>query len=290
MLLRSVETKLETACRRESEGLPVRRLFPSHGMEMLDPFLLMDHIGPVTWGPDEASGALEHPHRGFEIVTYLLSGHMEHRDSGGYVAHLGPGDVQWMTAGTGVLLAEVPEAKFRREGGTVSGFRLWVNLPRSKKMSETRYQELHTRVTQSKDGLVRARVIAGEALGVVASIQSQTPVFLHHFSLEPGADHVQPAPVGYNTFAYVFAGQLQVGNEDGQALKVGADQSVVWAADGEAVRLQNTGNTTTELLLAGGVPLNEPVVRDGPFVMNTAQELSQAVADYQAGRFGRIEL
>ncbi len=290
MPLRSVEAKLDTTRMLEGGGFPVRRPFPTHKLDMLDPFLLLDHMGPVTWGPDEAIGAPDHPHRGFETVTYLLSGHMEHKDSAGYVARIGPGDVQWMTAGAGIVHSEMPEPSFKREGGTINGFQLWVNLPRSQKMISPRYQELRTRVTQSDDGLVRARVIAGEALGVSASIETQTPIFYHHFSLEPGAVHLQPAPPDFNTFAYVFGGELDVVGEGGHRTTAADGQAVLWAADGDTVHLGNAGTETTELLLIGGVPLNEPVARYGPFVMNTPQELRQAFDDYQAGKLGRIEM
>ncbi len=285
---RSVKSTLTSTSTVEGGGFPVRRPFPTADMEMLDPFLLLDHMGPVTWPPGEAIGAPEHPHRGFETVTYLLEGHMEHRDSAGHVARLGPGDVQWMTAGAGIIHSELPEAGFRRTGGKVNGFQLWVNLPSISKMTEPRYQELRTRVTESEDGKTKVRVIAGQALGVVASIETRTPIFYLHFSLEPGARHEQPAPAEFNTFAYVAEGQLEIEAGDSTRTRVKEGEAAVLENDGDSVTLVNSGEQKVEVLLIGGVPLNEPVARYGPFVMNTTQELREAFTDYQSGRLGRL--
>jgi redox-sensitive bicupin YhaK (pirin superfamily) len=288
MGVRSVKTKLTATKAMEGGGFPVRRPFPTAEVEMLDPFLLLDHMGPVTWEPGEAIGAPDHPHRGFETVTYLLDGYMEHRDSVGHVAKLGPGDVQWMTAGAGVIHSEMPQASFRRSGGKVNGFQLWVNLPKNAKMSEPRYQELRTRVTESEDGKTKVRVIAGQALGVTASIETRTPIFYLHFTLEPGARHTQATPAEYNTFAYVAEGSLSLEDQAGRTTRVEEGEAAVLDADGDSIVLTNAGDQKAEVLLIGGVPLNEPVARYGPFVMNTTQELRQAFTDYQSGRMGRI--
>jgi redox-sensitive bicupin YhaK (pirin superfamily) len=162
-------------------------------------------MGPVTLGPGEAKGAPDHPHRGFETVTYLLAGRMEHKDSQGNREMLGPGDVQWMTAGAGVIHSEMPEAAFKRRGGRLHGFQLWVNLPRRDKMTPPRYQDVpsaNISVAQSADGTVTVQVIAGEALGAKAVIDTRTPILYLHYALQPGAHVMQRVPTDYNAFAY----------------------------------------------------------------------------------------
>src|ERR687885_91408 len=163
----------------EGEGFLVRRPFPRPGFSFFDPFLLLDEMGPMDLEPGEAKGAPDHPHRGFETVTYMLSGRMEHKDSQGNAGRLGPGDVQWMTAGAGVIHSEMPEREFARTGGRLHGLQLWVNLPRRDKMIKPRYQEIPAQRipnAQTDDGLVSVKIIAGEALGAKAAIETQTPI------------------------------------------------------------------------------------------------------------------
>src|ERR1041384_4809727 len=171
-----IVTSIETL---EGGGFLVRRPFPTASFSDFDPFLLLDEMGPMDVGPGEAKGAPDHPHRGFETVTYLLSGEMEHKDSRGHAGRLRPGDVQWMTAGAGVVHSEMPSAEFQRTGGRIHGFQLWVNLPRREKMTSPRYQEIPAAsipTAQTKDDLVTVRVIAGEALGARAVIETITPI------------------------------------------------------------------------------------------------------------------
>jgi len=274
----------------EGAGFLVRRPFPKSSFSEFDPFLLLDELGPVNLKPGQAKGAPDHPHRGFETVTYVLDGRLEHKDSEGHAGQLNPGDVQWMTAGVGVVHSEMPEAEFTRTGGRLHGIQLWVNLPQRDKMIAPRYQEIGANqipVAHSADGLVTVRVIAGEALGAKAVIETRTPIIYLHFTLQPGAAIAQPIPKDYNTFAYVLDGSGLFGTEQER----GDDgQMVLFAQDGDEVAIANPADADQplDLLLIAGVPLNESVVRYGPFVMNTEAEIMQAIDDYRNGRMGQI--
>jgi quercetin 2,3-dioxygenase len=274
----------------EGGGFLVRRPFPKSSFSDSDPFLLLDEMGPMDVAPGEAKGAPDHPHRGFETVTYLLSGEMEHKDSSGHAGRLRSGDVQWMTAGAGVVHAEMPSAEFMRTGGRMHGFQLWVNLPQRDKMIRPRYQEIpgsQIPKATSADGLVSVSVIAGEAMDAKAVIETRTPIIYLHFKIEPGGIALQRVPRSYNAFAYVVEGAGLFGTES----EPGQDgQMVLFAADGEEVRIENPAdaNETLEILLIAGVPLNEPIARYGPFVMNTVAEIHQAFEDFREGRMGAI--
>ncbi|HZO82732.1 MAG TPA: pirin family protein [Candidatus Binataceae bacterium] len=286
--VRSV-AKIITATRTlEGAGFVVNRPFPTNALALFDPFLLLDEMGPVELGPGEAKGAPDHPHRGFETVTYMIAGKMEHRDSHGNAGRLTPGDVQWMTAGAGVVHSEMPEADFARRGGRMHGFQLWVNLPRRDKMIRPHYQELPAAkipAAASADGGVAVRVIAGEAMGERAVIATRTPIVYLHWTLKPAARVVQPMPVEYNAFAYVFGGEGRFGREESAATE---RQMVIFAGDGDAVSIAAPASAPLEALLIAGVPLREPVARYGPFVMSTKEEVIAAIEDYQAGRMGAI--
>jgi redox-sensitive bicupin YhaK (pirin superfamily) len=275
---------------REGEGFEVRRPFPTRALELFDPFLLLDEMGPSEPGPGEAKGAPDHPHRGFETVTYLLEGAMQHKDSAGNAGRLGPGDVQWMTAGDGVVHSEMPAEEILRAGGRIHGFQLWVNLPARDKRMRPRYQEIPSAripVARSADGRVSVRVVSGESLGQKAVIDTRTPILYLHATLAPGGVLEQPVPSGFQLFAYVFGGALRLGRG---ARPVRDGQLAVLGEDGETVRLAVDAEAPApaEVLLIGGVPLGEPVARYGPFVMNTEAEIHEAIDDYRAGRLGRI--
>ena len=274
----------------EGEGFLVRRPFPKASFSDFDPFLLLDEMGPMDLAPGQAKGAPDHPHRGFETVTYLLSGDMEHRDSRGHAGRLTPGDVQWMTAGAGVVHSEMPAREFAREGGRLHGFQLWVNLPKSDKMMNPRYQEIpNSQIpkARSSDGLVTVSVIAGEAMGEKAVIETRTPIIYLHYKIQPGGVATQNVPNTYNAFAYIVEGTGLFG-ADGE--RAGDGQMVLFAQDGDELKIENPANAKSplELLLIAGVPLNEPVARYGPFVMNTEAEIRQAIEDYRLGRMGAI--
>ena len=291
---RSVARLVKSVRTTEGGGFVVRRPFPTEVLDQFDPFLLLDEMGPTVHGPGEAQGAPDHPHRGFETVTYLLSGSMRHRDSAGNSGELASGDVQWMTAGSGVVHSEMPTEEFQRAGGRMHGFQLWVNLPSRDKMMKPRYQDIPAAripVASSDDGLVRVKVIAGEALGARAVIDTHTPIAYLHFTLAPGAALVQPMPATYAAFAYVVSGNVTVGDgaPEGPVQSVEGDMAI-FATDGGAVSLAVPAGAprSAELLLIGGVPLQEPIARYGPFVMNTRAEIIQAVEDFRSGRFGEI--
>ena len=289
--IRSVSRIVDSVETMEGEGFLVHRPFPSRDLTDFDPFLLLDEMGPMDLGPGEAKGAPDHPHRGFETVTYMLEGGFEHKDSAGHSGKLGPGDVQWMTAGRGVVHSEVPEKEFKRAGGRLHGAQLWVNLPRRDKMMEPRYQEIPSAkipVARSADGRVMVRVIAGEALGARAVIDTRIPILYLHFTLQPGGQVQQPVPGDYNVFAYVLEGEGLFGADQ---QRDGRGQMVLFAREGDAVSIAAPEDAKKPLstLLIAGQPLNEPVARYGPFVMNTRGEILQAMEDYQSGRMGTIK-
>ena len=274
----------------EGGGFLVRRPFPKASFSDFDPFLLLDEMGPMEVAPGEAKGVPDHPHRGFETVTYLLSGDMEHKDSRGHAGRLRAGDVQWMTAGAGVVHSEMPSREFARTGGRMHGFQLWVNLPKRDKMIKPRYQEISSSQipkATSADGLVTVSVIAGEAMGRKAVIETRTPIVYVHYRIKPGGAAIQGVPRIYNAFAYIVEGEGLFGTERERASD---GQMVLFAQDGDKVRIENAtaATTTLEVLFIAGVPLNEPIARYGPFVMNTEGEIRQAIEDYQLGRMGAI--
>src|SRR2546430_1843423 len=274
----------------EGGGFLVRRPFPKASFSDFDPFLLLDEMGPMDVAPGEAKGAPDHPHRGFETVTYMLSGDMDHKYPSGMAGQLRSGDVQWMTAGAGVVHAEMPSREFARDGGRMHGFQLWVNLPQRDKMTKPRYQEIpSSRIPKatSADGLVSVSVIAGEAMGEKAVIETRTPIIYLHYRIKPGGFVTQQVPRAFNAFAYVVEGDGLFGAEGER----GADgQMVMFAPDGDEVRIENpaVAAETLEVLLIAGVPLNEPIARYGPFVMNPEAEIHQAFEDYRRGRMGVI--
>lgn len=285
MTMRSVTRLIHATPQLEGEGMIVTRPFPTARLDHIDPFLLLDRMGPVTHGPGEAKGAPDHPHRGFETVTYILEGTVEHGDSQGNHGRIGAGDVQWMTAGSGVIHSEMPSEEIRRHGGRMHGFQLWVNLPRRDKMMTPRYQELRAAgipTATSADGDVTVTVIAGESLGVHATIDTRTPILYLHVRLTAGARFVQAIPAAYNAFAFVIGGEVRFGDRLARE-----NDMALFDRDGEEVSMASENGA--ELLLIGGVPLDEPVARYGPFVMNTTGEIRQAMIDYQSGRFGGID-
>ena len=270
----------------EGGGFPVRRPFPTRALSYVDPFLLFDHFGPVNWAPGEAIGAPDHPHRGFETVTYLLEGSMVHQDCAGNRGKLAPGDVQWMTAGSGIVHSELPEPSYKARGGVMHGFQIWVNLPARDKMMAPRYQDIASAQiprAQSADGKVQVRVIAGQALGVSAVIDTRIPITLLHYILAPGSTVAQPMAAGHTGLAYVIDGTVQLGPRR-QSVREG---QMAGLSDGDTVQLRvaDDASMVANVLLLAGQPLNEPVARYGPFVMNTEAEIRQAIRDFQDGRF-----
>ncbi|MDP6234346.1 MAG: pirin family protein [Candidatus Poseidoniaceae archaeon] len=276
-LQRSLKSIIPTHTVLEGGGFPVRR--PTAMGSLMSPFLLLDEMGPVHWEPGQAIGAPAHPHRGFETVTYMIQGAMQHEDSAGNKGDLNPGDVQWMTAGKGIIHSELPQDDFLKTGGVSHGFQIWVNLPSKNKMMEPRYQDIEsTKIPKatSPDGKVWANVIAGSTLGVEAVIDTVIPITYIHMKIQQGGTHTQYTERGLNSMVYVFGGTLHVGEKsvhDGQlGLLTDGDEVVLTAIDEDA-----------EFLILGGPEINEPIARYGPFVMNTRQEIQQALIDYQNG-------
>ena len=281
MTVREV-SKLVTAHKQEEgAGFIVRRPFPRLGLSFVDPFLLIDEMGPADYAPGEALGAPDHPHRGFETVTYMLEGEFEHEDSAGHRGALRAGDVQWMTAGAGIIHSEMPSRHIREQGGRVHGFQIWVNLPARDKKMAPRYQEVPSAsIPVGTAPHARVKVIAGEALGAKAVIDTRTPILYQDWTLEPGADLETGAPAGWNVMAYMFEGSASIAGRlvrEGQLAVLG---------EGDSVHLATSAHA--RFLLLGGQPIDEPVARYGPFVMNTDAEIREAIRDFQSGRFGGI--
>lgn len=285
-VIREVVHTVTAHRQREGAGFIVRRPLPTMGLDAVDPFLLIDEMGPADYGPGEAVGAPDHPHRGFETVTYMLDGAFEHEDSAGHRGAIASGDVQWMTAGAGIVHSEMPSREIRERGGRIHGFQIWVNLPASLKMTAPRYQEIpgvQIPEAATEDGSARVRVIAGEALGARAVIDTHTPIVYQDWSLRPEADLTLPLPADHNALVYVFEGAARLGEGD-TTLREG--QLGILGA-GDALRLRGA-DAPGRLLLLAGAPLGEPIARYGPFVMNTQEQIMQALRDYQAGRLGQI--
>ncbi len=286
--VREVEKVVTAHKQREGGGFIVRRPFPGLGMQAVDPFLLLDEMGPVDYGPGEALGAPDHPHRGFETVTYVLEGELEHEDSAGHRGSLRAGDVQWMTAGAGIVHAEMPSRGLRERGGRVHGFQVWVNLPARLKLTTPRYQEIAAAAiptATTPDGRARVRVIAGEALGTRAVIDTHTPIVYQDWSIAEGGDVTVTVPRDHQALAYLFEGGVLIGARDGGRPVTDGQMALLGA--GDSVRLRGAPGGGRLLLLAG-VPLGEPIARYGPFVMNNDAELVAAFHDYQSGRMGEI--
>ena len=274
----------------EGAGFSVRRPFPG-GLSLArsDPFLLLDHLGPQVNAPEEAVGAPWHPHRGFETVSYILDGEIAHHDTNGGGGVIREGDTQWMTAGGGILHDELPTERMYRAGGPAHMLQLWVNLPPTLKMTPPRYQSITRdalRLLTSDDGGALIRLIAGDIAGFTGPGVTHTPITYAHVTLAPGAQISVPWNPTFSALAYVLTGHGTAGAEgrpveDGQLVVFGpGDHLVVAAGAGQAEPL--------DVLLLGGLPILAPIAHYGPFVMNTREEIVQALDDYQAGRLGII--
>ena len=277
MSQRTITRRVRGIDTNDGAGVKLKRIIGQPNLDMLDPFLLLDEFRSDQAG-DYIAGFPEHPHRGFETVTYMLAGHMRHGDNHGNQGDLGPGSVQWMTAGRGILHSEMPQ----QENGLMWGFQLWVNLPSADKLTAPRYQDIAPdripRVEPSPG--VQARVIAGrlgEAIGPVQGIATE-PLYLD-ITLAAGSRFELDLPEGHHAFAYVFEGEsAEVG---GEPLSRG---ELAVLSEGDRLTL-GAGASAARLLVVAGRPLNEAVARYGPFVMNTPAQIHEAIADFRAGRF-----
>ena len=281
MILRSVKNLVPAIATSDGAGVKLNRTIGGPAVDNLDPFLLLDEFGSEE-GADYIGGFPDHPHRGFETVTYMLNGLMRHDDSTGAGGTLGPGSVQWMTAGRGIVHSEMPQ----QEEGLMRGFQLWVNLPAADKMCAPRYQNIEPGDIPEVqgEGGVRIRVIAGEVDGTEGAVSgiAVAPIYLDILLPEDTA-HTQPVPVGHAALCYVFEGEVSIIAADGTAVDV-PHHTLAILSDGDGVTMR-AGTEGGQALLIAGKPLNEPVVRYGPFVMNSREEIGQAIDDYRAGRF-----
>jgi redox-sensitive bicupin YhaK (pirin superfamily) len=276
----------------EGEGFQVRRPFPGIDASLADPFLLLDQMGAVEYAPGEAKGAPWHPHRGFETVTYIIDGAFQHHDSTGGGGLIADGSTQWMTAGAGILHDEMPTPELIAKGGLFHGVQLWVNLPSSLKWTPPRYQDIQSaslKLLASDDGSALVRLIAGDLGGYQGPGVTWTPITYAHASISPGARLQLPWRPEFNALVYVLSGKGAAGVEgrpihEGQLAVFGPGQALTVTADPS----QESRSPDLEVLLLGGLPIREPVVFHGPFVMNTRDEVYQAVRDYHAGRMGTI--
>ncbi|CBG71567.1 MULTISPECIES: pirin family protein [Streptomyces] len=276
----------------EGEGFPVRRAFAGINYRHLDPFIMMDQMGEVDYAPGEPKGTPWHPHRGFETVTYIIDGIFDHQDSQGGGGTITNGDTQWMTAGSGLLHIEAPPESLVMSGGLFHGIQLWVNLPAKDKMMAPRYQDIRggqVQLLTTPDGGALLRVIAGELDGHEGPGITHTPITLLHATVAPGAEITLPWREDFNALAYVLAGRGTVGADRrpirlGQTAVFGSGSSITFRADEQ----QDAHTPDLEIVLLGGQPIREPMAHYGPFVMNTRDELQQAVEDFQKGRLGTI--
>jgi hypothetical protein len=277
----------------EGEGFEVRRPFPGGDLSLADPFLLLDHIGAVEYAPGEAKGTPWHPHRGFETVTYMIDGAFEHQDSTGGGGLITNGATQWMTAGAGILHIERPPELLVQSGGMFHGVQLWVNLPAAHKMLPPRYQDLEAGdvgLIASDDGASLVRIIAGELDGVSGPGQTFTPITYLHATIPPGSRVTLPWRMDFNALVYALngdglAGAERIEVEEGDLAIFGPGQALVIEASAHQPGHSAAG---WDVLVLGGLPIGEPVARYGPFVMNTRDEIVQAVEDFRAGRLGKI--
>ena len=287
MVQRNVSQVVAAHRQLEGAGFAVYRPFPSTSLEMLDPFLMLDEKEPTDYQPGEAKGAPDHPHRGFETVSYVLEGETEHMDSLGNQGVIRKGDVQWMTAGDGIIHSEMPSQKIRTGGGRVHGFQLWVNLPAIHKRTTPRYQAITADQIPVVEGDGwRAIVIAGEVLGARGPAGTHTPICYSHITLTPTGSLELELPGDHQIGLYVFNGAGLFGARQTRVKE--HEMAVFEPGDGTVHLSAAHPCSDTEILLMAGRPIGEPVARHGPFVMNTEAEVFQAMKDYEAGRMGKI--
>ena len=283
-IARKVKQVIEPQLVIEGAGVLLRRSFGPNRANLFDPFLLFDHFAFNDPREGAIRGFPTHPHRGIETVTYMLEGNVRHRDSIGNMGVIGTGDVQWMTSGRGILHEEMPQ---RGPGGAILGFQLWVNLPAAQKMSPPRYQEVNAGdiPTVEQDG-VRVRVVAGEYSGMrgpVSQIAAQ-PVYMD-VNIDPGVEFQLAVPAGHTLIAYIFEGEGYFGlDESNHGDLIPAVHMAVFG-DGDHLRAQGSEASSVRFMLMSGAPFKEPIYPYGPFVMNTLEEIQQALADLRSGTF-----
>ncbi|KAL4554711.1 hypothetical protein LXL04_037313 [Taraxacum kok-saghyz] len=268
---RTVVRKFLARPQHEGVGAVVRRSIGRFELKYFDPFLVLDEFSVTA-----PAGFPDHPHRGFETVTYMLQGAVTHEDFEGHKGTIGVGDLQWMTAGRGIVHSEMPAAH-----GTQKGLQLWINLSSTHKMIEPMYQEMASRnIAEATENGVTVRIIAGERLGMKSPIYTRTPTMFLDFTMEPGAHVEQPIPESWNAFVYVLEGEGVIGNSSSKSSSTTASaHHILLLGPGDGVEVWNKSSKSLRFILVGGEPLGEPVVQWGPFVMNTQQEIDQTIQD-----------
>ncbi|XP_053400263.1 pirin-like isoform X2 [Mercenaria mercenaria] len=275
IMSRVIESIVESREQDEGMGARVRRSIGNMQLRNLDPFLLLDEFKVK-----KPAGFPDHPHRGFETVTYMIEGSFRHEDFCGHKGVINPGDLQWMTAGRGILHCEMPEGD-----GLAHGLQLWVNLSKENKMTKPAYQELLDKdIPRTTQNGVTVKVIAGESLGIKSPVKTRTPTMYLDFKLDKGASLNQAVPEGWKGFVYVLSGSALFGPSD-KAKKGPAHHTLV-LGPGSFLEVLNNGEETCHFVLIAGQPLNEPIVQYGPFVMNEQSEIQEAINDYRSGRNG----
>lgn len=288
MRLREIKTVFHGQPTRDGNGVPLVRIFPAglrgtESFRLMDPFLLMDHFGPLQLPPGSDAGFPPHPHRGFQTLTYLIQGAFRHRDSTGGHGVLAPGGAQLMTAGSGIVHEEMPVPEHLETGGAIEGVQLWINLPKADKGTAPGYQDLSAeRMPWTPIPGGRIKALAGEWLGLKGPAETPAPIAYAHLELEPGARFEHALPEGWSAAVALLKGDAELA---GQTL-VEHDLAVL-GDEGEGLRLSTEAGTS--LLLLAGRPLREPIAHYGPFVMNTPDEIEDAIRDYQSGKMGRLD-
>ena len=271
----------------EGDGIPVTRAFPVPDMSEVDPFLLFDHFGPINYEPEGSTGVPAHPHCGFEAITYLLDGEVEHCDSWGGMATIKAGDLQWMTTGSGLIHSELVTNDFKKSGGIMQGLQIWVNLPKKNKQAKPRYQHIQkdkipTIINSEKN--VNIKILVGEVLGRSSSVNTYSPVSIFDTQFTQPSEVSLSIPSQQIVMVYIIEGELEFKDTDNSATK---GQMIYFDQTSDTILLNSLSQQGSYLVLAGK-PLNEPIARSGPFVANTEGEIKQAMLDYQTGKMGKL--
>ena len=271
----------------EGDGIPVTRAFPVPGMREVDPFLLFDHFGPIKYEPGGATGVPAHPHCGFEAITYLLGGEVEHCDSWGGQATIKTGDIQWMTTGLGLIHSELVTNNFKKKGGVMQGLQIWVNLPKKHKKIKPGYQHINkNRIPTIKleDNSINIKILVGEIFGQSSKINTYSPISIFDAQFNKPNKLSFSIPNEQIVMVYIIEGELQFNDIDNLATK---GQMVYFDQSADNIYFHSLSQNGSYLVLSGK-PLNEPIVRYGPFVANSENELKQAMLDYQTGKMGQL--
>ena len=289
MMHRERKVKLIQYCEKTYEGdnIPVARAFPVVNRREVDPFLLFDHFGPVDFAPGLATGVPSHPHCGFEAITYLLQGEMEHRDSWGGKAAIRTGDIQWMTTGSGLIHSELPTKDFKDKGGYMEGLQIWVNLPKSNKNVKPGYQhieKINIPEINMNNQLGKIKIIVGSVLNKKSLINTFSPVSIFDIQFNKSGLTKLIIPHEQILMIYIIAGKIQI-KENNQIVHEG--QMIYYDQSGDELLLNSVSKKGSYLVLAGK-PINESIVRYGPFVANTDGELKQLIMNYQSGKMGKL--